>query len=180
MQHHIRQALSAEQGVAGSQIRPLALLQGRQEHKVPMPSGRTRRRGERHGLVDRCGVRQRIGFDGERTHLFDERADGMCGQHATRFVARCVAEQAHRRVQTVVRRTACRGIFQRYALPDPCLVAGSPRAIKHVLRFTGDELTFRFDGLVEHFPQARKCFGLRVGAQYGGDYVEHAVRIAFQ
>lgn len=42
-----------------------------------MFSGSSGGRGERHGLIDRRGVRQGVGFDGERADLFDERVDGV-------------------------------------------------------------------------------------------------------
>lgn len=108
--------------------------------------------------------------DGERTHRSMNAPMVCVRQHATRFVARCVAGRS---IAASKRSFACRTLLRAADFPTiraarsvPCR-GGSPRTIKHVLRFTGDELTFRFDGLVEHFPQARKCFGLRVGAQYG-------------
>ncbi len=145
-----------------------------------MSPGRARRRGKRHRLVDRSGAGQRIGLDGERAHLFDERADGARGHHAFRLAARRVAEQPHRGIETVVGRASRRGMFQSDALPDLGLAAGAPRAVEHVLRFAGGQTAFVVDGRVDHLPQIPERLGLGVWAQHRGDGVEHSGRVAFQ
>ena len=181
MQHDVGKLLAAEQGVAWGEVGPLALLYGRHEHQFPMPSGRARRRGQCHGLVDRRGVGEGIGFDGERTDLFDERADGARGHHAFGLAAGRVAEQAHRRVETVIGGTAFRVVAQRHPLPHRGFAERPPDAIEHVLRFARRQTRLRRHGVVQHLPQVLEGDGLRVlPPQYRGDRVEHAGRVPFQ
>ena len=77
MQHHIGQFLTAEQRVAWCEIRPLPLLQSRQKNQIPALSRRSCGSRQGHRLINGRGMRQRIRLNGQQTHLFDERLDGV-------------------------------------------------------------------------------------------------------
>ena len=170
IQHDISQILTTEHRVSGCQVRPYALLDGRNPHQRPVSPRGARRRGQRHGLVDGGHFGQGIRFDAHRPHLREEFGQiPACGR------AGCIDEQPHGRIQTVVGGTSGIRVVQGLALPTGGDVARVPSHGQRILWFLRRQLSQALGHRPHQIPQVGKHAGMRVSPPAhllnGGEHV---------